>query len=82
MGEKKRGRPRKAYNTGYLLLCKKEAVELSEFEKLLNRLKVQEREAHMNLQVRDWVRRYYRSRFVPMDVLEKMGIKDPIQEGI
>jgi hypothetical protein len=48
--------------------------EPPEFERLLQRAGVKETEAAKNPQVRQWVKSFYRTKFVPEKILDEIGL--------
>ena len=47
----------------------------TEFERLLREANIKLDDAHKFLMVTDWVRQFYRTKYVPPAVLEAMGIR-------
>jgi hypothetical protein len=50
------------------------AVDSPEWESVLKLAGVDESEAHHDHAIRAWVKRYCRSRYIPVKVLDAMGI--------
>ncbi len=47
----------------------------TEFERMLREANIELADAHKYLMVTDWVRQFYRTKYVPPAVLEAMGIR-------